>query len=610
MQHPSSSLRRKVLSAPFVCALLASAGLAGCEQQEVADGADGGGGTAGTEGGVGGTSGSAGASGASGSAGSGGAGPCDGVPTTGMCVGTASIRTCMVTHDGETSTSQVIEVACDPTLEKCDATGGVARCVPVGDCAEGVVECKDSATLRTCTGGAWVETACGADSCEAKTGYGAGCVSFAPGSGLRVQGRFLYEKHVPNSATNPTGYSATPVAEGGGNFLVTIYEGSELIGIDLTSPGGSTAVGTFDVEVSQAPTATTYVYFWPVAWSDQGKPLIAVARAKSPDPILQEADEYWWWGYEVCPGGQGCGTSTIDVGDLTVTVGDGSGAANIYHWFQYDYFRMRAMPKWNEVDPPLSTLVLWQGYVDSAQPGIKFSCGSCFLPPSLGGGTVKVGATATENDRYDTSMCVAGRGSGVVGQWDYESHWSRSTMNHEIGHWSMSSWSTSPGEGGPHYVDSASLPGLAYSEAWATFSGQTNISVGPGDNDPIYFTVQNGSGFWVDISKAQWSGGPLDRPNPNGPVDQDVNENIVSSVMWSLWASSNALTPQGLGDGPMFEVMRSPRLNGSVNRGYSRLDLIDYLDALSCENLATNSQIQAAVDEVGFPWKAADVVCN
>lgn len=166
----------------------------------------------------------------------------------------------------------------------------------------------------------------------------------------------------------------------------------------------------------------------------------------------------------------------------------------------------------------------------------------------------------------------------------------------------MQSYSKSPGEGGEHFVDEASKPGLAYSEGWASFVGQTNISIDNSNNDPIEFRKSEGTTFWVDISKITSSDGTTDLPDPNGPIDQYISENVVTAMMWSLWAGANAQAPQNLGDGPMFNVLPGARLTGDVNRGYMTVDFVDYLDAMKCEGQATAAQISAVTQPAQYPY--------
>ena len=46
----------------------------------------------------------------------------------------------------------------------------------------------------------------------------------------------------------------------------------------------------------------------------------------------------------------------------------------------------------------------------------------------------------------------------------------------------------------------------------------------------------------------------------------------------------------------------SGRLTGGANRGYAKVDFVDYLDALKCESLTDASTIDAVTKPVGYPY--------
>jgi hypothetical protein len=230
------------------------------------------------------------------------------------------------------------------------------------------------------------------------------------------------------------------------------------------------------------------------------------------------------------------------------------------------------------------------------QPGIKFNCGSCFVPPQGGGAQITYDKAQGLVDHYDTSLNIAGSDASPH-------HWSRTTINHELGHWVMQTYSKSPGEGGPHYIGEPSKPGLAYSEGFATFFAQTNISADNANNQPIAFRKSNGTTFWVDYSKLTMDDGKeIGLPDPNGPIDQDINEDVVGAMMWSFWAADNARKPQNLNDAAIFNTLHSPRLLGDVNRGYQTVDFVDFLDAMSCGQQATGDQILDVVTDSHYPY--------
>lgn len=580
----------------------------GCTTEE-ADG-EASGGTGGTAGGSAGSPATGGSAGTAGSAGSAGAAndPCMGVPTSGTCADTTTIRTCIVSADFD-EPPEIVDIACDAS-EACNETANGATCEPTGECRTGETECLDSSTRRSCNDmGNWVEEPCGTDGCIEQPGLGAQCVVSAPtgGTGIEISGQLFYEFRRPNDPVTPNAYSTTTENEGAGDMFITVFDNDELIGTALTEAGldPMKPKGEFTVELDRMPTTNTFVFFWPMLFDQDGDPFIALAKAQSDRASHLTSTEYWSWGFEVCPTAADCTDMVTDIGGLLIDDASGAGGAHIYDWLVFNFFRMTGMSGLAGGDP-LSLVTYWQNGprtpMAGETAGIRFNCGNCFIP---GGGEVVFDDVENRKDTYRSAMNISGRGFN-----DYDSHWSRSTINHEVGHWVMSSFSVSPGEGGPHFVDAASLPGLSYSEAFATFVAQSNMSGGdPTSPNPVYFTVQEGTGFWINLESEEWTNGALEKPNPNGPVDQLVNENIVASMFWSFWAESNAQNAQGLGDGPVFSGLRTERLL-NLNRGYFRTDFIDYLDGLSCDNLMTDAQIAAVVDPAGYPWRASDVQCN
>lgn len=522
----------------------------------------------------------------SGAGGASGDDPCMGVPTQGQCVGTTKIQSCFVSEEGNTPPS-IIESTCGPQ-QACQVVNGAALCKPTGACFEGATACKDSQTMQECQKGAWVETVCGgANSCIAQPGAGASCGLQDPGSGITLKGHVDYEFHKVNAAL--TDFDSKVSSEGAVDMFVTVFDNNSLIGMGLTSVGGNGAsAGDWQVNLSTAPTDKTFVYFWPMLFDNNGNPRMAVAHAQSAMVQTQASDKYWSFGFgPVCASGA-CGTT--DMGNQLITEADGSGAVHIYQWIDYGMFRVSSfIPSIT----PLTMAVFWE-------PGNQFDCGNCFAPPQMGGAAVTYDTANGLVDHYDSSINISGTDASP-------SQWGRTTISHELGHWITQSYSRSPGEGGQHFVDQASKPGLAFSEGWATFSGQTNLSNSPADNEPIAFRKSQGTSFWVDIAKVNWSGGSIDLPDPNGAIDQPINENIVTVMLWSLWASGSAQAPQGLGDDPMFKVLTSQRLVGATNRGYIKVDAVDYLDALTCEGFATNAQIDAVAGPVNYPYDNAAV---
>ena len=516
---------------------------------------------------------------------------CQGVPASGQCLDDATVQSCLSGEVGDEPS--IVTVTCD-ALEKCEMGVNGAACVLQGDCYPGETRCLDAATLQTCGADAtWTDSACGNDSCISQPGLGAQCLAASAGTGIRLNGHLRYEFLTRNAAL--TDIDSAVKESDAVDFFVTVYKFTDntfaeatLLGMGLTGAGlsGGLAPGVWDIELSEPVNDLTFVFFWPMLFDNSGLPRMAMVRAQEGDALHQFSTEYWQWGFGVCEDGTGeCGVE--DLGTQLIDIASGSGAANIYNWMDFGIFRFEALY------PGVDNLTVAVFH----EPGTDFNCGNCFVPPAGGGAEVLFDESNNQKDHFDTSINISGSGQSPT-------HWAESVINHEFGHWAMQSYTRSPGEGGVHFVDFPSKPGLAYSEGFATFTGQANLSASPSDNEPIYFTKKNGTTFWVDISDNTWSGGTLELPNASGPLDQDVNENVIASMFWSFWASGNAVTPKGLGDGPVYDTLRHGRIlnNDSHNRGYITVDMVDYLDALSCSGNASGGDIDEVASDVNYPW--------
>jgi len=421
--------------------------------------------------------------GSSGTGGQSGDDACKGVPTEGQCMGASKIQSCFVSEEANTA-PQIIESTCGAQQE-CKLVNGSAACRPTGACFEGSTNCKDSATVRECVSGAWKETVCGgADSCVAQPGAGASCGLQDPVTGITLKGHVDYEFHVVN--TSATDFDSKVEHEGAVDMFVTVFDNENLIGMGLTSVGGNGKnPGDWEVALASAPTNKTFVYFWPMLFDDNGNPRMALAHAQSAKVQTQASDKYWSFGFGPVCDGATC--TTTDMGTQLITEAEGSGAVHIYQWIDYGMFRVNGfIPTVN----PLTMAVFWE-------PGNAFDCGNCFAPPQMGGASVTFDTANGLIDHYDSSINISGTE-------DTPSHWGRTTISHELGHWITQSYSKSPGEGGQHFVDAASLPGLAFSEGWATFSGQTNLSNNTSDNEPVAF--RSPTGPRSGSTSPRWSG--------------------------------------------------------------------------------------------------------
>lgn len=585
----------------LIVALAACTGLAACTIQKANDddtepGEGGSGGEAGAAAG-----GSAGTTAQGGGAGATNHGACGDVPVSGICADKSTIKTCVIpeTSDPEKDPEKVITTSCGADRE-CVMDKGVATCKLLGECQTGDTSCKNDTTLLTCAGSGasakWQETACNTANGEkcviGKPGTPAKCFPLAnSGQPDRLTGTIQFERRKPNE-TN-TGWTDVEVRDATDAY-VGVFDGDVMIGKALTGYDIDTQQfnydGRFTAELSAPITDNTWIWVWAMAFNyDTGQPLMAIAKAKGSDVMdnAQSAEEYWAWGAKVSDLGSG-----LDLSPMVIREADGSGAMNAYQWIDFGLQRTQTIPGTAQK----SLIVYWS---DQFLP----ECGACFCGPQCGGGAVKYGTGAGEVDMYDSFIALGGPEGD-------QTHWASPVVSHEFGHYVMMNYSVSPGEGGPHYLGQASKPGLAYSEAWATAFAQTNVGA------PVYMDQQEGTFFWVNIAKYTYTNGNLEKPDPDGPIDQYLNENVAAGMIWKLWVPTQTPSDQldigtdpdgrGLGDSKIFTVLTNPKLiDGTLNRGYSKVDLVDFFDSALCTNQATEADISAVVATSGFPYDPA-----
>lgn len=609
---------RKGLRGGLVGAMLLLA-FGACKVEESDNNDDGG---SGGRGGSGNGSAGGGNGGNAGDAGSGGGGvECGDVPASGVCVDNNTAveycRTPPPNDEGKQDQATKARVDCAAGIETCRVLNdGTASCELDADA--GIV-CRpddtlcDGDTLRTCgaDGKGYVDTDCTAtdQSCRSAPGDPARCVAFssAGGNAPRLSGSVKFERR-GMSETGPTGISVDPAWLD----FVAIYNGDTYIGSDITDENGF-----FDAELIEPADENTTVYVFAMDFDKATQqPLVAIVRNDDPKIETQTSTDYWFWSNKDYQGqNQGVITpgNNATMSEFVIPESKGSGALRVFQWIRYGMLRLNdpdALTGSNGLPsttgkPQQTIAVFWE-------PGTDSICGACFLGKQGGGATVRPQGTDTV-DHYDTLMQISGS-SGNPTQWSY------SVLSHETGHWTMANYSRSPGEGGQHFVGQASKPGLAWSEGWATAFGQWNSSntYDPGaadyDADPLYFDTQDGTTFWVNIATAAYTGGALQKPDPQGPIDQFVNENVVSSMIWHLWQPDAARynaelggedlgNYAGAGDDNMFRAVQSERItSGGQNRGYVKIDLIDFYDAVSCGQYAADDSIATVSDDVGYPW--------
>lgn len=534
-------------------------------------------GTAGAAAGAGAGGGPAGAGGAKGD-------PCKGFSADGACTSASSYSFCAAPSGQGDPTLQT--VICKG-WETCKVSSkGQAACeLKPGACTPGASRCSGSAAREDCSAsGAWVSSACAG--CK-ETPAGPVCQTGASGT---VSGTIKYELKFPTddyTGWEPDAY----VAVAPGALVMSVKKGvggepDELIDSTVTD-----ADGNFTVKEAEA--IQVYAISTQPGGAQNGL-RYAVIEPNVPDgqwslssPVPTDDASFWGWEWpkSAFAGGQA----------VTIHYNEGSGAMRLFDYLRFVY-DSTAMLQGGDGLP----LVVWFRYNTS------WSCGACQqkAPVTVGGFDfdAQVWIPATAKD---------------------ESYWSDAVTAHELGHWVMSSWGRSPGEGGRHYLGCPTFPGQAWSEGWATgFSTITRA-------DPVYFDKQSGTFFWINIEQRKYSSHSWVYPSASDGLLQLLDENEVSAEIWDI--AQHPVDPNASlsSNKTLVSALAHPSVAKNFKRGYTRhvwdlgsgcsktdvVDLgtpapmfADYLDALRCSGISAATVDQGTSGK--YPYPSSSPICQ
>lgn len=483
----------------------------------------------------------------------------------GRCVSNSAFEYCSVsTGDGD---AQLHRVTCRQG-ESCRVDAeGFADCVLTGTCREGDTACDGTTTLRVCSGGRWVSRVCNPGRCIS-TPLGSDCNTLA--ATRPFSGQIFYEARSPRPDRRDWGPLRSFVAQ---ELLVLTLRDRNVIDVQRTD-----REGRFTVQVPTSVTADDVVAFAAAGIDPMTRRISYVVA----DPRLGEGrfrvnmtsqrtlkPRLWAWQWNV-----------RDLRPtLTITEGNGSGAARVYDYLRYSYNQMR-----DYFGTSGKSLVVWVGM------GTSWNCGACFNTTPL----------RVFDIDFESQVWLDG---STVNQ----GYWADAVTAHEFGHWVMASYSRAPNEGGPHTLGIPVFPGMAWSEGWATFMS-SDIR-----NDPVYIDKQDGSMFWFDIEARRYgSGRAWNHPAPARLLDR-IDENEVASMLWAL---SDSAVP------PIYAALSTPRMRRApfgrcytrhvwrVNEAGQPVDVCattesaphfaDYLDALSCGGFS-RAAISASIGSYPYP---------
>lgn len=508
--------------------------------------------------------------------------PCADVPVLGECRGN-SIAFCVVgTGSSEPFT---YDYPCGAG-RTCAPSAYGALCVPIGECLSGETECRGS-SRAACVDGAWQVSVCDA-----------GCLDSALGSVCRpstpteyYENTLEYEYRSVNSTwTDWSNESYRAYAQG---FLVVSFADGEVLdtavtdgegyfGLEVVASelrDGDDFVGLFTLRPNEAKTALDFAVMDPGLPGGQQDDSAWVQRAMTePAP--------WYW--------------SVDLDDLPswsgvyLPLSVRSGAAYLFDYLRYVHGVARQFYGEREH----TSLVMWFG------DEVTWSCGACFYKyPSLGSSL-----------SFDSQIFMPATATN-------EAYWSGAVIAHELGHWLMSTYGVSPGEGGTHIFGIPTHPGIAWSEGFATwFSAVVR-------GEPTYYDKQDGMFLWIDLGARAYSNGrSWQRPMASEGLEQIIDENEVARMLLGL-TNENTV-------GPMMAALSSPRMTvGPFLRGYERrtwdgLDdngnpfpysstndsaphFADYLDALVCNGAHAAGTVDAQTEPwVHYPYPSQSPACR
>lgn len=512
---------------------------------------------------------------------------CQGVTTSGECLTSTVVQFCSVSTGA--GGSMVKTYACTGSAT-CQLTGTAASCVAASTgCAPGDARCV-AAGIEVCgTDGTWgAATSCSPGTCKAGS-LGAYCAPAA--ATVTLTGTLKYEARLPiiDKQFFSPDWSTTTTAQVAKNVSVwsTTGTGATLEIIDIVSTNDS---GQYSVKVAKTPSSTDRINFVAVGGDGLGirYQLTDPQFASGSYPAGGDVSKPRLWSWSAAVSGLSNGGTT------TVTTAQGSGALNLFDGIQASYVKDKALHQATGG----KDVVIWFGL------NVEWDCGACFLDYPING--------------ISTQLFIGGGSAD-------QAYWGDAVIAHEMGHWAMASYGTSPNEGGAHYTGVKTFPGQAWSEGFATFHSSAVRA------DAVYYDRQGGGMFWFDLSSRQYFPGAsaqmlIGRTTASSGMLQQIDENDVAAMLFNVSTSA----PSGLGQ--IHNALGSQHLNTSPwPSGYTRhtwtvdsqgtkknivdtrepsLHLGDLFDALRCDGMAASFVDAAADPTTYYPYKSATPTCR
>lgn len=501
--------------------------------------------------------------------------PCNGVPTIGVCRDPQTIQACSTTTGQGLPSVYTFTCAAGST---CSTETGAAKCKSTGACNPGASACVDASHVQTCDAGVSKTTAC-PNACLT-TALGSLCTS----SLATTTTNFTVKYASRGPKSDYSDWTTTSQDLAVSHLLVLSFSASSLVDAKTTDSDGKV-----DLLVPSSPQTGDSIVMAAAAADGAGGLAFIVADPGFANPGKQTTGtvgtpRFWSWSIDTAKVSNG---ATIRISEDL-----GSGALRVFDYIRFVYDHARSL----ENNRPGLSLVVWLGY------GTGWTCGSCFND---------VPATVN-NLSFNSQIWLDANTTD-------ERWWADAVTAHELGHWVMSSYGTSPREGGRHIFGVPSLPGLVWSEGWATWHSSFTR------NNSVYYDKQNGAMLYFDIAANRYSNTTWRFPVAADGLFQLMDENEVSSMLWSI--ANN--TPGGAQT--LFTTLSGTHMNTAPwPRGYTRhtwdldnagtpINVVnsgmpapffpDFLDALSCAGVPRSVIDAATQPATRYPYPSASPIC-
>jgi hypothetical protein len=508
----------------------------------------------------------------------GAADPCMGESTEGSCGPNGAQKCVIPTGDG---TPTLVKDVCT-SYEECTITPQGAACTPkMGACDPGASQCLGADTILVCPPTAqWQMLPCPG-----------GCLKTALGDFCRLKvetvpytATIKYEARSVNA--NLTDWSASTFIAPAQGMVVAVFRGDDIIDADITTAEGKFAV---TIPTQLQPNDQIIVLLVHPTEAKTGL-AIAIGRPDVKDGMQDQHEAasgkpaIWQWSID--PRANPTGS------ELTIRESDGSGAVRLFDNLRKVYADTKGLLR-TEGHP----LVVW------LRMNTAWKCGACmFEDPVRVGPITFISQVAIPALRENTS------------------YWSDAVTAHELFHWVMRSYGVSPGEGGRHCAGVPTMPGMAWSEGFAT--GFSSII----RNSPLNYDKQGGTFFWYDIAQRKYARGAWMRPRAGDGLEQIIDENEIAAMLYALSKDP------AVGLDRMLVALSSPRMTerpflrgyfthrfmagpdcrpaNVMKTMYSAPYLADFLDALRCSGVPAASIDAVTEPATHYPYPSASPLCR